>query len=233
MKVKLDPEVLERNRIIMGLQYDPRSDIFRMLRTKVLAAMKQGNHSNIAICSPLAGAGKTLVSINLAIAMAKVSKASVILVDLDLRRPSAHQMLGLEPEYGLLDYLTGDADFNSVLLKPDIENLYVVPARGYKVAGRGAARNSSDLISSQKMKETIKHIGKDGKNRLIIFDTPPLLQTDDVLSALSYIDSALLVAEDGGNTGKELRLAQSLLAHTHLIGSVLNKCDTLPQYQYY
>jgi len=233
MKVKLDLEILERNRIIMGLQYDPRSDIFRMLRTKVLSAMNEGGYSSIAICSPLAGAGKTMISINLAIAMAKVSKTSVILIDLDLRRPSVHQVLGLKPQYGLLDYLTSEAEFNDVLLKPDIDNLYIVPARGFAVEGRGAARNSSDLISSQKMKDTIKHITKNGKNRLIIFDTPPLLLTDDVLSALPYVDSTLLVAEDGGNTEKELRLAQSLLSHTRLIGCVLNKCDNVPQYQYY
>ncbi len=233
MKVEFDATTLEKNRIIMGLKYDPRSDIFRMLRTKVLSAMKESGSSTIAICSPTAGAGKTVVSINLAIAMAKVAKSSVILIDLDLRRPSIHQTLGLKPEFGLLDFLTDSTKFSNILVKPNIDNLYIVPARGYAIEGRGTARNSSDLISSQKMKETIQHITDNAKGRLIIFDTPPLLQTDDVLSAMPYIDSSLLVVEDGGNDQREIQMAKKMLKNTHYIGCILNKAENEEHYHYY
>jgi Mrp family chromosome partitioning ATPase len=68
---------------------------------------------------------------------------------------------------------------------------------------------------------------------MIIFDMPPILQTDDVLLASGYIDSTLLVIEDGKNKESEINKSLQLLKGTHLIGSVLNKSEKPPVHQSY
>ena len=84
--VKTPPSVLENNRVIAGHYNNPQSAVFRMLRTQVLQKMRQNDWQTIAITSPTAGEGKSLVSANLAVAIAMELNQTVLLVDMDLSR---------------------------------------------------------------------------------------------------------------------------------------------------
>jgi capsular exopolysaccharide synthesis family protein len=222
----LDPDVLRNNRVIMGLYNDPRSDIFRVLRTNVLMQLRENNWNSFAITSATLGAGKTFISVNLAIAIAMEGNQSVLLVDADLRRPSVSQYLGFQWELGLFDYLKGDVSLEETLINPGIERLVILP-------GRNANNNSSELISSRKMVNLIQEIKTRYESRIIIFDIPPLFAADNALLFMPLVDAALLVVEDGKNTSDELQHSMHILEQTNLLGLVVNKSrQPVPTYQY-
>jgi capsular exopolysaccharide synthesis family protein len=222
----IEPDVLRNNRVIMGLYNDPRADIFRVLRTNILKQLRENNWNSFAITSATPGAGKTFISINLAIAVAMEGNQSVLLVDADLRRPSVGQYLGLQGEFGLVDCLKRDVSLEDTLINPGIERLIVLP-------GKNSNNNSSELISSPKMVNLIKEIKSRYESRIIIFDLSPLFAADDALLFMPYVDAALLVVEDGKNTSDELQHSLYILEQTNLLGLVLNKSrQPLPIYQY-
>jgi protein-tyrosine kinase len=222
----IDQNVLRNNRVIMGLHNDPRANLFRILRTNVLKQLRENNWNSFAITSAMPDAGKTLVSVNLAIAIAMEGNQSVLLVDADLRRPSVSQYLGIRNELGLVDCLKSNVPLADVLVNPGIDRLVVLP-------GKNSHANSSELISSRKMLSLIQEIKSRYKSRIIIFDLPPLFAADDAMVLMSYADAALLVVEDGKNTPDELQHSMSILEQTNLLGLVLNKSSRpLPTYQY-
>ncbi len=224
--VAIDPDVLKENRIIMGLDTDPRSDLFRVLRTNVLKQLRENHWNSFFVTSATQGAGKTLISINLAIAIALEGNQSVLLVDADLRRPSLNKHLQLHTDYGFIDYLTGSVPLEKVLVNPGIENLVLVPGKDSKV-------NYSELISSPKMINFIEEIKSRYPSRIIIFDIPPIFVADDALLFMPHLDAALFVVEDEKNTSDELQHSLQILEETNLLGLVLNKSkQPLPTYQY-
>lgn len=224
--VSVSEETLANKRIIAGQYSNPQSGVFRMLRTQVLQKMHANNWQTIAVTSPTVGEGKSLVASNLAVAMAMETNQTVLLVDLDLRNPRLNDYFSLNAELGLKDYLEGDMELAEVLINPGLKGLVVLP-------GKGRAENSAELLSSTKMTNLAENLKKQYDSRLIIFDMPPILQTDDVLLASNYIDCALLVIEDGKNKESEITKSLQLLGNTHLIGSVLNKSEKPPVHQSY
>lgn len=224
--VNLDPEVLMANRIVMGVSNDPRADIFRVLRTNILKQLRENGWNSFFVTSATPSAGKSLVSINLAIAIALEGNHTVLLVDADLRRPSVCDHLGLHCEHGLIDYLSGNTPLEQILIHPNIENLVLLPGKDSKI-------NSSELISSAKMNEFVKEIKSRYESRIIIFDIPPIFVADDALLYMSYCDAALFVVEDEKNTTDELQHAMQILEETNLLGLVLNKTkQALPLHKY-
>jgi protein-tyrosine kinase len=224
--VSIDPDVLQDNRVIMGLYKDPRADIFRVLRTNILRQLRENNWNSFAVTSATPGAGKTFVSVNLAIAIAMEGNQSVLIVDADLRRPSVGQYLGLQWELGLADCLERDVPLEDALINPGIDRLVVLP-------GKNSSNNASELISSRKMFNLIQEIKSRYSDRIIIFDLLPLFAADDALLFMSYIDAALLVVEDGKNTSDELQHSMYILEQTNLLGLVVNKSSqSLPVYHY-
>lgn len=224
--VILDPEVLRDNRIVMGLYNDHRADVFRVLRTNVLRQLRKNNWNSFAVTSATPGAGKTFVSLNLAIAIALEGNQSVLLVDADFRRPLLARYLGLPVEAGLVDYLEGGTALESILINPGIPRLVVLP-------GRDSPVNSSELISSPRMSALIHEMKARYESRIIIYDIPPLFVADDALLLMPRVEGVLLVVEDSRNTAEELEGSIHLLEHTNLLGLVLNKSrQSLPRYQY-
>ncbi len=224
--VELSRESLERQRVIAGLYNNPQSAVFRMLRTQILKKMRDNDWKTLAITSPTAEEGKSLVASNLAVAMAMELNQTVLLVDMDLRNPSINQYFSLNAQSGLKDYLEQNIELRDVLINPGIKRMVVLP-------GVGRAENSAELLSSPKMAELIAELRTQYESRIIIFDAPPILQTDDVLLSTNYFDATLLVLEDGKNKEAEITRSMQLLEGHHLIGTVLNKSDKPPIHQYY
>jgi protein-tyrosine kinase len=222
----ISQQVLEEKRVIAGSYANPQSAVFRMLRTHVLQKMRAKNWQTLAITSPTVGEGKSLIAANLAVAMAMESNQTVLLVDMDLRNPSINEYFSLNTQVGLKDYMEGDLDLADVLVNPSIERLVILP-------GKGRAENSAELLSSAKMANLVTDLKSQYDSRMIIFDMPPILQTDDVLLASNHIDCALLVLEDGKNKESEIVKSKQLLAGNHLLGTVLNKSEKPPMHQNY
>ena len=224
--VEVSEQGLADQQVIASQYSDAQSGVFRMLRTQVLQKMREKSFRTLAITSPTAGEGKSVISSNLAVAMAMESNQTVLLVDLDLRNPTLGNYFSLDVKAGLKDYLEGDIELSDVLINPGINGLVILP-------GKGRAENSAELLSSKKMSHLVSDLKAKYNSRMIILDTPPILQTDDVLLASKYIDSTLLVLEDGKNKESEIVKSLQLLEGTHLIGTVLNKSEKPPIHQSY
>ncbi len=217
---------LERKRIIAGFYNNPQSAVFRMLRTQVLKKMRSNRWQTLAVTSPTAGEGKSVVAANLAMAIAMELNQTVLLVNMDLRNPSISNYFGLNAQVGLKDYLSGDLKLSEVLINPGIKRLVILP-------GVGRAEDSAELLSSPKMASLVADIKSQYDSRVIIFDVPPVLQTDDVSLAASYFDSTLLVLEDGKNTESNITKSLQMLEGSPLLGTVVNKSASPPEHQNY
>lgn len=224
--VKVPNHVLERKRLIAGFYNNPQSAVFRMLRTQVLKKMRSNRWQTLAVTSPTAGEGKSVVAANLAIAIAMELNQTVLLVDMDLRNPSISNYFGLNAQVGLKEYLSKDIELSEVLINPGIKRLVILP-------GVGRAEDSAELLSSPKMASLVADIKSQYDSRLIIFDVPPVLQTDDVALSASYFDSTLLVIEDGKNKESNITKALQMLEGSHLLGTVVNKSASPPEHQNY
>jgi capsular exopolysaccharide synthesis family protein len=211
----VSPDYLKRNRVISG-PADPTAAYYSVLRTHVVQRMRANNWRALAVTSPAEGAGKTLTSINLAISMAREVNHTVLLVDLDLKRPRVGQHFTEENLPGIGDYLLGDAPISEVLFNPGIERLVVLP-------GNKSMTHSSEMLSSPKMVQLIKDLKERYPSRLVILDMPPVLACDDVLAFSPYFDAAMMVVEEGETSREQLKRAIELLGKRELLGTVLNK----------
>lgn len=206
---------LEENRIVSHKTRCPEADTFKLLRTQVLQAMSKGGFRTLAITSPDYGDGKTTVAINLALSIALDLNQTVLLVDLDLRKPSLDSYLGVHASVGLTDVLAGQASVPDCLRRLSYERLSLLPA-GSRID------NSSEALGSPQMADLADELKARYPDRLVIYDMPPILAQDDPLAFLPHADSILLVLRDGVTRTEDLKRALNILAPANLIGTVLN-----------
>jgi protein-tyrosine kinase len=175
----------------------PRShaaDQYRVIKRPLISnAMGKGasilNHGNlIMVTSALAGEGKSFTAVNLAMSIAAEMDNTVMLVDADVARPSLLRMLNLPPSPGLLDVLKGNADMASVLLRTSIEKLTLLPS------GTPHPR-STELLASDAMRMLLDDIAKRYPDRIIIFDSPPLLLTTEARVLATQVGQVVMVVQ--------------------------------------
>lgn len=214
-QVTCDPHGFKKRRIISNEQ-DPVLNAYRVLRTRVLQKLDANNWKSIAVISPGAGAGKTVTAINLSIALASKAGVNPMLVDVDFYRPSVARYLGLNDFPSALDYFEGKRPLNEVVVKPDIQEMYLAPNE--RVTRRGA-----EFLNSERTDDLINAAVNEYGSRVVIFDMSPLLGCDDAIAFLPKVDCALLVAASGQTRVSELKEANRILSKTNIIGTVLNK----------
>lgn len=214
----LQPAALARNLVVSGDGADPVSAAYKLLRTHVLQRMDANGWNVLAITSPGPGDGKTLTALNLSITMAREVNHTVLLVELDLRRPTLHTLLGYEPGPGITDYLLRDTPLPAVMINPGIDRLVVIPAGP-------PADASSELLSSPRMVDLVRELKARYPSRLVLFDVPPLLTSDDGLAFVPHVDAALLVVAEGQTSFDDIARAKNMLTSTHLLGAVLNRAS--------
>jgi protein-tyrosine kinase len=219
--VDVASHVLERHRVA-AVANDATADAFRLLRTQVLMQMRQNGWQTLAVTSPNKGAGKSTVSLNLAISFAMEVDYTALLVDADLRDPDLRNLLELEPGLGLADFLIGKAAIEDLLIHPRMGNLVLLPG-GTPIA------NTSELMRSPMMSEMIRELRGRYPDRLIVFDVPPILSGADTLALSSYMDATILLVEECKTTRDDIERSCELLRHSNLIGMVLNKSRELPE----
>lgn len=223
--IDVSPGLLKDKRVVAMQQHDMVKDAYRILRTQILQRMRENRWNTLAITSPRAGEGKTLTAVNLAISLASEGNQTVLLVDLDLRRPGIHALFSHQPEKGISDYLTDNIPLSEILFNPGIDRLVVVPA-GEPIV------DSSELLSKQRMTDLVIELKQRYPSRLVLFDLPPLLMTDDALAFLPNVDAALVVLEEGKTQKEDLLHAIELLKGTNVLGTVLNKAEVAKQSVY-
>ena len=226
-RAEVDSSELKKNRLVTDDKAASNA-AYRMLRTRLLQRMRSNGWSTLAVTGMSPGEGKTTTSINLCLALARDVNTSVVLVDLDLRKPSIYSYFGLSPKYDFHDVLTGRVPLADALVRPDLDG-------GDRLAlllNANPYTNASEMITSPEMRRLVGNL-KAGKGRIVVFDTPPMLLTDDVLAFSPLVSGLLLVACQGVTKRDDLLAAKELLQGLNLVGTVLNRSsEEVSQYYY-
>jgi protein-tyrosine kinase len=229
--VPLKAAHLESMRIVSHNKDDLRARSFDMLRTQVLQSMDNGGWQFLAVTSPTAGCGKTVTACNLALSIARLPERSVLLVDLDMRKPKVTSYLGIKRDFGLLSVLQGRQNLSDAIVQVGIEReqLLVLPGE--------QTNASSEWMASPTMATLLQTIKREFRSRIVILDLPPILGGDDVLSILPQLQSVLLVAGAGDSLVSEIKKCTKYLKATPVVRVVVNKTTerepTAPYHTYY
>ncbi|NOY52976.1 MAG: polysaccharide biosynthesis tyrosine autokinase [Deltaproteobacteria bacterium] len=224
---EVDPKQVEANRIVTLSGESTRvTEQYRMLRTQILQKTEGCGDNCLMVTSSVDGEGKSTTAINLAVAIAKEVHKTVLLVDADLRRPSIHKYLGLTPEQGLSHYLLESVPLEDLLIRTGVEKLSFLPAGSPMV-------DSTEILRSTRMQELIREVKERYKNRYVIFDTTPLLQTADSCVLAQFMDGIIFVVQAEKTPRKEVAEALKLLDGRNVLGVVMNNLAvTEKHYQY-
>jgi Mrp family chromosome partitioning ATPase len=213
---------LESQRIMNPGSTDAGAVAFRMLRTQVLQRMDAKGWRSLAMFSPTARDGKTTTAINLAVSLANDHHHTVLLVDFDFRRPTLAARLGIAPEFGADDLLEGRARIDDCLYHPEgFERLIVLPARG-------TLMHSSEILAGPRSRELVAELRARYPERIVLFDLPPVLSSDDALSFAPLVECGLVVVAEGLTRRADLVRTVELLHDTPLVGTVLNRAADTP-----
>ena len=226
-RVELDLEALAAAGIVSP--HAPRSQIadqFRVIKRPLIRnAMGKGAsliaHGNlIMVTSALAGEGKTFTAINLAMSMATELDYTVMLVDADVPRPSVMKVLGLPEGPGLLDLVLGESrDMSSMLLKTNIDKLTILPI------GTPHAR-ATELLASDAMIRLLDEMANRYPDRIIVFDSPPLLLTTEARVLASHMGQVVVVVQAGRTLQSEVRQALATIEACPVKLMLLNQART-------
>ncbi|MDX1251057.1 MAG: tyrosine-protein kinase family protein [Gammaproteobacteria bacterium] len=196
---------------------------FRMIKRPLLknafgqgaVLVKDGNL--IMVTSAFPSEGKTFNAINLAMSIATELDNTVLLIDADVARPSVTSYLGIESGPGLVDYLLGDyPDLSQLMIKTDIPKLTLLPA------GR-RHHHSTELLASENMRTLMAELSQRYPDRVVIFDSPPLLATTEASVLAGLVGQIVVVVESEKTTQDALKEALSLLDANKSINLILNK----------
>lgn len=213
--IKLNTDQLIERKVFSILKKDEVGDQYKLLRTMILNRTRPNGYNTIEISSFTEGEGKSLTCVNLAITIAKESRQNVLLVDMDLRRPTIHRILGMTPKHGLKDYFTNGIPLKDILIHPGIKRLTVLPAGG-------RMDNSTEVMGSHGMENLVREMKNRYEDRYIIFDVPALNTCSDPLVLSSYVDAIVLVARAGHTTAEDITSGMALLKNKNILGIVLN-----------
>ena len=196
---------------------------FRVIKRPLLAnAMGKGpspirNGNLIMVTSALPGEGKSFTAINLAISIAMEMDNTVMLVDADVARPSVLSMLGLPPTEGLLDVITANSlEISGVLLRTNIEKLSILPSGTQH-------QRATELLASDAMIRLLDDMAKRYPDRIIIFDSPPLLATTEARALATHMGQIVVVVQAGETSQGAVKEALSTIAACPLKMMVLNQ----------
>jgi protein-tyrosine kinase len=227
-EVLLSNDHLQTKRIIAHLNTDMRSRPFDMLRTQVLQTMDTNGWKTLAVTSPTPSCGKTLTASNLTLSIARQPEKSVLLVDLDFRKPHVANCLGLKCEEGIVGVLEVRTTLDDEIIPARIGNLQFLALPTASTIG------SSEIIASRAMVALLEDLKRFYPTQTIIFDLPPILAGDDVISILPHIDCALFVTAVGTTTISQIEECRKHLRATHVVRVVLNKVpESSTSYHYY
>jgi protein-tyrosine kinase len=199
---------------------------YRMLRTRLLQRTRTNKWTTIAVTSAGPNDGKTLTAINLALSMAREKTRDVVLLDLDMRKPSVCRTLGVLPPRELRGCLELGDHFRDPFFTIGNENLLIA-------GSVTPSEQASELLASAHFDALLSAVRDGVANPIVLIDLPPVLLTDDALVVAPKIDAMLVVASEGLTGRAELAKALHLLSEFHIAGVVLNRAaESTPGYDY-
>lgn len=219
-----DKNAIDKNLVSLFNPESIEAEQFKILRTNLLFPSAGAAPRSIMVTSALPGEGKSFVSANLAISVARHINRSVLLVDCDLRRPTVHQQFGFGETAGLVDYLSRGWELPSLLLNTIVEHLTILPA------GKPPA-NPSELLSSERMYDLLKEVSARYHDRLIIIDSPPPRLAAESSALARQVDGILLVVKYARTPRDMITDLIDKLGPDKVLGAIVNNFEmSLPFY---
>jgi protein-tyrosine kinase len=213
----------------------PRSriaDEFRVLKRPLLGNVSGDRvvpikHANlIMVTSSVPGEGKTFSAINLAMSIAMELDKTVLLVDADVARPSLPKVLGLPHGKGLLDVLKNKSiDLSEVLIRTNVEKLSILQA--------GTQHSqATELLASAEMARLLDEISMRYTDRIIIFDSPPLLVTTEARVLATQMGQIVFVVNAESTLQRDVQHALATIEACPVKMMMLNQVRTTAQGAY-
>ena len=210
-----DSRRLNQSRIFAGTAVS-EAQAFDILRAKLLLEMRQQGWTRIAITSATPGCGKTTVACNLIAGMSRQPDVRGILFDFDLRRPSVGRFFGVTPPESIASVLDGSVDFAR-------QAMQIADNAALSVA-TGPVSDPARLMTRNSVTETLDEIQSRFRPDIMIFDTPPVLVSDEARALLKLVDATLIIAQAEQSTVAQIDEAEREVAqYSSVAGVVLNK----------
>jgi len=185
----------------------------------------------IVVTSAVPGEGKTFTAINLALSLAREPDFEIVLLDADIPKSDVTRTFGLQGYPGLMDILADESRRPAdVILRTDVPNLFLVPA---------GQRNplAAEMFGGRRMGQVLEDLGASSKQRLLVFDSSPLLATPEARVLASQMGQVVVVVGAGHTRRYELKSALEGLGGSQYVGLILNKSRLPaienPYYGYY
>ena len=226
-EVNLDIEAISASGLLVpNAARSQLADEFRVIKRPLISnAMGKGstpipNGNLIMVTSALPGEGKSFSAINLAISIAMELDNTVMLVDADVARPSVLNMLGLPQSKGLLDVLQNNSvDISGVLLRTNIEKLSILPS--------GTAHpRATELLASDTMIRLLEDMASRYNDRIIVFDSPPLLLTTEARVLATHMGQVVIVVNAENTVQSAVKQAISTIEACPVKMMLLNQIRT-------
>lgn len=213
------------------LERGPAVEQFRSLRSRVYEARDIRPLKSILVSSGLPQEGKSFISANLAVNLARHKNSKVLLIDGDMRRYTLHELLGAESHPGLAEYLAGKASAEQIMQRPQenealssmgqaLSNLTFIP-------GGNGGDKAADLSGNARFGELLRMVAP--YFDWIIVDSSPVIPVSDGVNLARSCDGVLLVARAGVTKYPVAQRAASELRAANILGFVLNAVQENPQ----
>ncbi len=226
-RVKLDMDALRASGLVTShMERSQIAEEFRLIKRPLLLNAFASppddieNGNLIMVTSAKSGEGKTFCAVSLAMSIALERDLTVLLIDADVAKPDVPNVLGIEGEKGLVDLIADDdLELSDVLIRTDLDNLVLLPAgRQHHLA--------TELLASDKMEQFVKDIARRYPDRVIIFDSPPVLMSSVPGVLALHVGQTLFVVEAQRTAQQAVENALGLIASCKHISLLLNKSQS-------
>lgn len=219
------PKIKQRNVVVHNNPKSPVSEAYRSLRTNIQFSSVDSDLKTIMVTSASPGEGKSTTTSNLATTYAQAENR-VLLIDADLRKPTAHHTFHCSNRLGLTNVLTKQSPVEEAIVETFVPNLYLMPSGV-------VPPNPAELLASNRMKTLLDELKV--QFDIIIVDTPPVLAVTDSQILATISDGVVLVVDSGKVKIAQAQKAKEKLEHVNakILGVVINNVKRGQQDEYY
>ncbi len=214
---------------LVALEMDSvAAEQYRILREQVRTLRKQTGARSISVTSPLKHDGKTMVAVNLAVALAAGGEERVLLIDGDLRDPTVHKFFGVLRYPGLADYLSAKrrGSVANYVSPTSVPGLQIMPAGN-------VSELAPELLAKDRLTRLLEEVASTYPECQVIIDSPPVLATSDPLVLAREVGGVIMVIRAGKTHREYLKKAVDILNSPKLMGVVLNGAEFGSASKYY
>lgn len=222
---KPTPRTKKRYIIVHNNPKSPVSEAYRSLRTNIQFSSVDNPVQVIMVTSASPGEGKSTTACNLAATYAQFGH-QVLVIDADLRKPTAHHTFLCSNRFGLTNVLTNRSQVKEVIIETFVPNLSLLPSGMIPP-------NPAELLGSNRMKQLLQELRQ--QYDIIVVDTPPALAVTDSQIMAAISDGVVLVVDSGKVKIAQAQKAKEKLEHVNsrILGVVMNNVKRSQQDDYY